>query len=59
MILGDGHDEERQLLAHARSALPLLPDGSQLQIIVGAPHGFGPAYDQVIDMVVGWMDRRL
>lgn len=36
-----------------------LPDGSLLQTIVGVPHGFGSACDQFIDMVVGWMVRKL
>ncbi len=57
--LGDGDDEERQLLEHARRALPQLPDGSRLRVIAGAPHGFGEAYHQVIDTAVGWLVRHL
>ena len=55
LVLGDGDDEERQLLEHARRALPRLPDGSRLQVIAGAPHGFGEAYELVIDLVAGWL----
>jgi pimeloyl-ACP methyl ester carboxylesterase len=60
LVVGDGDDEERQVLARAREALPLLPQGSRLEVIEGAPHGFGDAWAaRVLPLLVEWLVERL
>jgi pimeloyl-ACP methyl ester carboxylesterase len=49
LVCGDGDDEEREILAQARRALPLLPAGSRLEVTAGAPHGFGDQDQAVIN----------
>jgi pimeloyl-ACP methyl ester carboxylesterase len=55
LVLGDGDEEERLLLERARAALPRLPAGSRLEVVAGAPHGFGGAYEEVVRSVTDWV----
>jgi putative redox protein len=59
LVMGDGDDEERRQLVHAERALPRLPAGSRLDVLVGAPHGFGAQFDEVLARVTRWLDERL
>jgi pimeloyl-ACP methyl ester carboxylesterase len=59
LIDGDGDDEERQSLAHARQGLPLLPPGSRVALVPGAPHNLEGHLDEVIALLVDWFDRHL
>jgi pimeloyl-ACP methyl ester carboxylesterase len=59
ILNGDGDDEERLLTATVGRARAQLPPGSRVDIIAGAPHGFGAQYQDVIDRVVPWLVARL
>jgi pimeloyl-ACP methyl ester carboxylesterase len=59
IVNGDGDDEERLLTATVGRARAHLPPGSRIDIIAGAPHGFGPHYQEVIDRVVPWLTEKL
>ncbi|MBS2027068.1 MAG: alpha/beta fold hydrolase [Deltaproteobacteria bacterium] len=59
LVFGDGDDEERHALALGRAALPKLPDGSRLEVIAGAPHGFGAQYDEVKRLAVDFLAANL
>jgi pimeloyl-ACP methyl ester carboxylesterase len=59
IVNGDGDDEERVLTATVGRARAHLPAGSRVEIITGAPHGFGTHYQAVIDLVVPWLVAQL
>jgi pimeloyl-ACP methyl ester carboxylesterase len=59
MIAGDGDDEERQILRHARTALARLPAESRLEVIEGAPHGFGDRMGEVVELGRSWIAARM
>ena len=59
LIDGDGDDEERQALAHARQGLPLLPSGSRVELIAGSPHDLQGHLDQAIALLLDWFAAHL
>ncbi len=59
LIDGDGDDEERQALAHARQGLPLLPAGSRVELIPGSPHNLEGHLDQAVALLLGWFAEHL
>ncbi len=63
VLLIHGNDptdqEERELLARSRRALPLLPAGSRLEVIDGASHGLRGHMDQVTALLVDWYRRMM
>jgi len=59
LIDGDGDDEERQALAHARQGLPLLPSGSRVELVPGSPHNLAGHLDQVIALLLDWFAEHL
>ena len=59
LIDGDGDDEERQSLAHARKGLPLLPAGSRVALLPGSPHNLEGHLDEVIDLLLDWFAEHL
>jgi pimeloyl-ACP methyl ester carboxylesterase len=59
IVNGDGDDEERLLTASVGRARAHLPAGSRVEIIAGAPHGFGTQYQAVIERVVPWLVAQL
>ena len=59
LVFGDGDDEERRALALGRDALPKLPSGSLLEVIPGAPHGFGVKFDEAKKLAVDFLVAKL
>ncbi len=59
VINGDGDDEERMLTATVGRARAQLPPGSRIEIVSGAPHGFGAQFDRVIALAVPWLLEKL
>ena len=60
LIDGDGDDEERQALAHARQGLPLLPAGSRVELVAGSPHTiFEGHLDQAVALLLDWFAEHL
>ena len=59
LIDGDGDDEERQSLAHARQGLPLLPPGSRVALVPGSPHNLEGHLDEVIALLLEWFGQHL
>ncbi len=59
LIDGDGDDEERQALAHARQGLPLLPSGSRVELIPGSPHNLEGHLDQAVALLLAWFAEHL
>jgi pimeloyl-ACP methyl ester carboxylesterase len=59
LIDGDGDDEERQALAHARQGLPLLPAGSRVELIPGSPHNLEGHLDQAVALLLDWFAEHL
>ncbi|HUK76233.1 MAG TPA: alpha/beta fold hydrolase [Thermoleophilia bacterium] len=59
LIDGDGDWEERQYLALARQGLPLLPAGSRVELVPGAPHNLVGYLDQVIALLLAWFGEHL
>ena len=59
LIDGDGDDEERQALAHARQGLPLLPAGSRVALLPGSPHNLEGHLDEVIALLLDWFAEHL
>ena len=59
LIDGDGDWEERQYLALARQGLPLLPAGSRVELVPGAPHNLVGYLDEVIALLLAWFSARL
>ena len=59
LIDGDGDDEERQALAHARQGLPLLPAGSRVELIPGSPHNLEGHLDQAVALLLAWFAEHL
>ncbi len=59
LIDGDGDDEERQSLAHARQGLPLLPPGSRVALVPGSPHNLAGHLDEVIELLLDWFAEHL
>ncbi len=59
LIDGDGDWEERQYLALARQGLPLLPAGSRVELVPGAPHNLAGHLEQVIALLLGWFAEHL
>ncbi len=59
LIDGDGDEQERQSLAHARQGLPLLPSGSRVELIAGSPHNLQGHLDQAIALLLDWFAEHL
>jgi pimeloyl-ACP methyl ester carboxylesterase len=59
LIDGDGDDEERQALAQARQGLALLPAGSRVALVPGAPHNLEGHLDEVIELLLDWFAEHL
>lgn len=59
LIDGDGDEEERQSLAHARQGLPLLPPGSRVALVPGSPHNLEGHLDEVIALLLEWFAQHL
>jgi pimeloyl-ACP methyl ester carboxylesterase len=59
LIDGDGDEDERQALAHARQGLPLLPSGSRVELIADSPHNLQGHLDQAIALLLDWFAEHL
>jgi pimeloyl-ACP methyl ester carboxylesterase len=57
IIHGDSAGQEADLLEYSKKALPLLPAGSELQIIPGASHLFLEHAPQVIELTKKWYKK--
>jgi pimeloyl-ACP methyl ester carboxylesterase len=55
IIHGDADQQELDLLALSKKALPLLPTQSKLQVIHGASHAFTAHMDEVYHLVYDWL----
>lgn len=59
LIHGDGDDEAKQLLKNSQQGLGMLPAGSKIEVIEGAPHSFMEHIDKVIQLSIRWYLQRL
>lgn len=59
MLLVHGDDpadeEEQQLLAHSRRALPLLPQGSRLHLLHGVGHSLLGRIEELVAVEIDWL----
>lgn len=54
-VHGDGDCEERELLKNSRAALAFLPLESRIEVLAGAPHGFGDAIPRAVELTKEWL----
>jgi pimeloyl-ACP methyl ester carboxylesterase len=59
LLLHGTDQEERELLARSRTALGLLPAGSQIQVIDGARHSFQNHIAELAALACGWYAAQL
>ncbi|MBI2707280.1 MAG: alpha/beta hydrolase [Proteobacteria bacterium] len=59
MIHGDGDEEERSGHHLSQVALTYLPQGSKIELLLGAGHGFWGYIDEVAELLTQWFLEKL
>ncbi|MPV37428.1 alpha/beta hydrolase family protein [Georgenia subflava] len=59
LVHGESDANETELVTLSREGLPLLPDGSRLEIIDGAAHGMRDRIDVVAELALAWLAEHL